>query len=57
MSGISYDWISPAERKERITQLEEWIHRPKEDLEQPQKEYEAPHFTQNLEDLGQVDDS
>uniref|UniRef100_F1KPJ7 Titin n=1 Tax=Ascaris suum TaxID=6253 RepID=F1KPJ7_ASCSU len=57
MSGISYDWISPAERKERITQLEEWIHRPKEDLEQPQKEYEAPHFTQNLEDLGQMNEA
>uniref|UniRef100_A0A183TXY2 Immunoglobulin I-set domain protein n=1 Tax=Toxocara canis TaxID=6265 RepID=A0A183TXY2_TOXCA len=56
-SGISYDWLSPAERKERINQLEEWIHRPKEDLEQPQKEYEAPHFTQNLQDLGQMNEA
>lgn len=53
-SGISYDWQSLSVRKERIIQLEDWIHRPKDDLDQPQQEYGAPYFTQNLEDLGQV---
>ncbi|VDK45179.1 unnamed protein product [Anisakis simplex] len=56
-SGVSYDWLSPAERKERITQLEEWIHRPTEGLDQPQQEYEAPHFTQDLQDLGQMNEA
>lgn len=53
--GIITDWqLSTEEGKDRIGQLEEWIHRPKEDLDFPDREYDAPYFTQNLEDLGQV---
>jgi hypothetical protein len=31
-SGISYEWVSPGERRERIDQLEEYINRPKGQL-------------------------
>uniref|UniRef100_A0A0N5ALN5 Immunoglobulin I-set domain protein n=1 Tax=Syphacia muris TaxID=451379 RepID=A0A0N5ALN5_9BILA len=54
MSGIVYDWQSSEERKERITQLEDWMHRPKEYIAPPAKEYDAPKFTQELQDLGQL---
>ncbi|CAJ0586229.1 unnamed protein product, partial [Mesorhabditis spiculigera] len=50
--GVFAEWQSPAERKQRIDQLEEWIHRPKEELSLPSQEFEAPHFTQELADLG-----
>lgn len=52
--GVVYEWQSPAERKERIEQLEDWIHRPKEELELPAQEFDAPNFTQQLIDLGTV---
>lgn len=54
MSGIVYDWQSSSERKERINQLEDWLHRPKEYFEQPSREYEAPRFSTELQDLGKV---
>lgn len=52
-SGISYDWVSPGEKQERIEQLEEYINRPRGELDVPQLEFEAPHFTENLTDLGE----
>lgn len=53
-SGVSYEWQSPAERKERITELENWITRPKEELALPPTDFEAPRFSQDLADLGTV---
>ncbi|CAJ0920993.1 unnamed protein product, partial [Mesorhabditis belari] len=55
--GVFYEWQSPAERKERIEQLEEWIHRPKEELAQPAQDFDAPHFTQELIDLGMLNEA
>ncbi|KHJ78039.1 immunoglobulin I-set domain protein [Oesophagostomum dentatum] len=52
--GVSYEWQSPAERKERINELEQWIHRPKEELDLPPVDFGPPKFTQNLTDLGTV---
>ncbi|KAF8383875.1 ketn-1 [Pristionchus pacificus] len=56
-SGVSYEWMSPDQRKERITELENWIHRPKDDLQLPQQEFEAPRFTTELSDLGQLNEA
>uniref|UniRef100_A0A158P8T2 Titin n=1 Tax=Angiostrongylus cantonensis TaxID=6313 RepID=A0A158P8T2_ANGCA len=55
--GVSYEWQSPAERKERITELEHWINRPKEELELPAVDYGPPRFTQNLTDLGTLNEA
>uniref|UniRef100_A0A8R1HM90 Ig-like domain-containing protein n=1 Tax=Caenorhabditis japonica TaxID=281687 RepID=A0A8R1HM90_CAEJA len=55
--GVSYEWQSPAQRKERITELEDWIHRPKEDLNLPPVDYPAPSFSQELTDLGQLNEA
>ncbi|ULT87824.1 hypothetical protein L3Y34_007185 [Caenorhabditis briggsae] len=55
--GVSYEWQSPAQRKERITELEDWIHRPKEDLNLPPVDYPAPTFSQDLTDLGQLNEA
>ncbi|KAI6199682.1 hypothetical protein M3Y96_00652800 [Aphelenchoides besseyi] len=52
-SGVSYEWVSPGERRERIDQLEEYINRPRDELVEPEIEFEAPHFTQELTDLGE----
>lgn len=53
-SGVSYEWVSPNERRERIDQLEERIGRPAGQLEEPVVSFEAPHFTENLTDLGEL---
>ncbi|PIO69613.1 immunoglobulin I-set domain protein, partial [Teladorsagia circumcincta] len=55
--GVSYEWLSPAERKDRINELEHWIHRPKEELQLPQVDYGPPKFTQNLTDLGTLNEA
>ncbi|EYC08130.1 hypothetical protein Y032_0067g131 [Ancylostoma ceylanicum] len=55
--GVSYEWQSPAERKERINELEQWIHRPKEELDLPPVDYGPPKFTQNLVDLGTLNEA
>ncbi|VDO27823.1 unnamed protein product [Haemonchus placei] len=55
--GVSYEWLSPAERKDRINELEHWIHRPKEELHLPQVDYGPPKFTQNLTDLGTLNEA
>ncbi|VDO67652.1 unnamed protein product [Heligmosomoides polygyrus] len=55
--GVSYEWQSPAERKERINELEHWIHRPKDELELPQVDYGPPKFTQDLTDLGTLSEA
>ncbi|KAI6230227.1 Hemicentin-1 [Aphelenchoides fujianensis] len=52
-SGVSYEWVSPGERRERIDQLEEYINRPKDELVQPDVEFDPPQFTQQLTDLGE----
>ncbi|CAD5224123.1 unnamed protein product [Bursaphelenchus okinawaensis] len=52
-SGILYDWVAPGEKKDKIEQLEQYINRPRGDLVQPDVDYEAPHFTENLTDLGE----
>ncbi|CAD6198030.1 unnamed protein product [Caenorhabditis auriculariae] len=53
-SGVSYEWQSQSQRKERITELEDWIHRPKEELNLPPIDYPAPSFSQELTDLGDM---
>ncbi|VDN06754.1 unnamed protein product [Thelazia callipaeda] len=55
--GIVSEWQSTAESKNRIEQLEKYIHRPKEELDQPIKEYDAPYFTQDLTDLGTMNEA
>ncbi|ETN87097.1 hypothetical protein NECAME_01255 [Necator americanus] len=55
--GVSYEWQSPAERKERINELEQWIHRPKEELDLPPVDYGPPKFTQNLADMGTLNEA
>ncbi|WKY10685.1 hypothetical protein Q1695_002781 [Nippostrongylus brasiliensis] len=55
--GVSYEWQSPAERKERINELEHWIHRPKEELKLPQVDYGPPKFTQDLTDMGTLSEA
>ena len=52
-SGISYEWVSPNERRERIDQLEERIGRPAGQFEEAIVDFEAPHFTENLTDIGE----
>lgn len=54
MGGIICDWQSTAEGKDRIEKLEEYIHRPRDELDELVREFDAPYFTQNLIDLGQV---
>uniref|UniRef100_A0A915DZ78 Ig-like domain-containing protein n=1 Tax=Ditylenchus dipsaci TaxID=166011 RepID=A0A915DZ78_9BILA len=53
-SGVSYEWVSPGERRERIDELEEWINRPKDELMEAAAEFEAPRFTEQLADLGEL---
>ncbi|MCP9264543.1 hypothetical protein DINM_022655 [Dirofilaria immitis] len=57
MGGIVFDWQSTSEGKDRIEKLEEYIHRPRDELDQPVREFDAPHFTQNLIDLGQMNEA
>uniref|UniRef100_A0A7E4ZS77 Immunoglobulin I-set domain protein n=1 Tax=Panagrellus redivivus TaxID=6233 RepID=A0A7E4ZS77_PANRE len=52
-SGISYEWVAPGERRERITQLEDWINRPRDELDDVIEEFDAPVFTEELQDLGE----
>nr|CAD2187171.1 unnamed protein product [Meloidogyne enterolobii] len=56
-SGVSYEWVAPGERKERIEQLEDWIGRPKAELAAPVVEFEAPRFTEQLQDAGTIDEA
>ncbi|KAK6035804.1 immunoglobulin I-set domain protein, partial [Cooperia oncophora] len=44
-------------RKDRINELEHWIHRPKEELQLPQVDYGPPKFTQSLTDLGTLNEA
>lgn len=53
-SGVSYEWVSPGERRERIEELEDWIGRPKAELMAPAVEFEAPRFTEQLQEAGSV---
>lgn len=46
--------MAPGERRERIDQLEEYVNRPRGQLEFPEIDFEAPHFTENLADLGDL---
>ncbi|OZC07058.1 hypothetical protein X798_05950 [Onchocerca flexuosa] len=57
MGGIISDWQSTAEGKDRIEKLEEYIHRPRDELDEPVREFDAPYFTQNLTDLGQMNEA
>ena len=56
-SGVSYEWVAPGERKERIEQLEDWIGRPKAELAAPVVEFDAPRFTEQLQDAGSIDEA
>ncbi|TKR69858.1 hypothetical protein L596_021954 [Steinernema carpocapsae] len=56
-SGVSYEWASAGERRERINELEDWIHRPKEQLDQPVRDFGPPVFTQQLTDLGTLSEA
>ncbi|CAB3397921.1 unnamed protein product [Caenorhabditis bovis] len=55
--GISYEWQSVGQQKERIIELEDWIHRPKEELNELAVDYPAPSFSQELTDLGQLNET
>ncbi|VDK66159.1 unnamed protein product, partial [Onchocerca ochengi] len=57
MGGIICDWQSTAEGKDRIEKLEEYIHRPRDELDELVREFDAPYFTQNLIDLGQMNEA
>nr|CDQ05422.1 BMA-KETN-1, isoform j [Brugia malayi] len=57
MGGVVSEWQSTAEGKDRIEKLEEYIHRPRDQLDQPVREFDAPYFTQNLVDLGQMNEA
>ncbi|VDK72603.1 unnamed protein product [Litomosoides sigmodontis] len=57
MGGIVSDWQGTAEGKKRIERLEEYIHRPKDELDEPVREFDAPYFTQDLVDLGQMNEA
>uniref|UniRef100_A0A915PRJ2 Ig-like domain-containing protein n=1 Tax=Setaria digitata TaxID=48799 RepID=A0A915PRJ2_9BILA len=57
MGGVVSDWQSTAEGKNRIEKLEEYIHRPRDELDQPVREFDAPYFTQALTDLGQMNEA
>lgn len=46
--------MSPGERQERINELEDWINRPKDELMEAAAEFDAPRFTEQLTDLGEV---
>ena len=54
---MSYDWLSPEDRKERINQLEDWIHRPPPDNTIPDKEFGPPQFVIPLADLGEFNEA
>ncbi|CAI4222564.1 unnamed protein product [Auanema sp. JU1783] len=57
-SGVSYEWQTPTgERKERINELEDWIHRPKEELNLPAIDHPAPSFSQPLTDMGTMNEA
>jgi titin len=56
-SGVSYEWVSPGERKERIEELEDWINRPKAELQEPAKDFEAPQFKEQLQEAGTKDET
>jgi titin len=53
-SGVLYEWVSPGERRERIITLDEWINRPKDELQEAEMEFDAPVFTEQLTDLGEL---
>uniref|UniRef100_A0AC34GFQ0 Ig-like domain-containing protein n=1 Tax=Panagrolaimus sp. ES5 TaxID=591445 RepID=A0AC34GFQ0_9BILA len=53
-SGVIYEWVAPGERRERINQLDEWINRPRDALEEAEMEFDAPVFTEQLADLGDL---
>lgn len=70
-SGVSYEWVSPGERRERINELEDWINRPSAALGNfivelllhilkflaiPEADFGAPKFTEPLADAGQLDE-
>uniref|UniRef100_A0A0N5C356 Ig-like domain-containing protein n=1 Tax=Strongyloides papillosus TaxID=174720 RepID=A0A0N5C356_STREA len=52
-SGVVTDSIAPGVRQEKINELEEYIHRPKPELDEPVKDFGPPKFTEPLPaDLG-----
>lgn len=53
-SGISYEWVSPGERRERIEELEGWLARPKGELAETAGDFGPPSFSQQLVDLGEL---
>lgn len=53
-SGVSYEWQSPDERKERILQLQAELDRPRDVPEFADKEFGAPQFTKELTDIGHL---
>jgi hypothetical protein len=54
LSGISYEWQGSAERKGRITELEDWLRRPADDVLEQQKLFGEPHFIEELVDIGDL---
>uniref|UniRef100_A0A914H0K8 Ig-like domain-containing protein n=1 Tax=Globodera rostochiensis TaxID=31243 RepID=A0A914H0K8_GLORO len=56
-SGISYDWVSPGQRQERIEELDNWVGRPPAELAAPAIEFGAPSFTEQLKDAGELQEA
>ncbi|KAL3105626.1 hypothetical protein niasHT_021729 [Heterodera trifolii] len=56
-SGVSYDWVSPGQRQERIEELESWVGRPPAELAAPAIEFGAPSFTEQLKDAGELQEA
>lgn len=53
--GVSYEWQLPEQvQREKITELEESLHRVYEPPEAPDKIYDKPVFVEILDDQGEV---
>lgn len=52
-SGIVYDWQQP-KKKEKITELEDFLNRPPEEAPDAEKDFDAPNFPEPLTDFGEM---
>ncbi|CDW54858.1 DUF1136 and I-set and Ig 2 domain containing prot ein [Trichuris trichiura] len=57
MKGVSYDWlISKAAARDKITELEDYLQRPSDELVLPEQDFPAPTFVVPLQDVGQINE-
>ncbi|KAL1245317.1 Kettin-like protein, partial [Trichinella spiralis] len=55
--GVSYDWmLSQADARNKITQLEDYLHRPPEEASLLEQDFGQPVFVQELSDLGDINE-